>query len=222
MSLQQYRRDYDGEFVVTATKFENGRKTQEREWVPNPIANHHISGRAAVIGSRIDQESFDYRRLSRHRGGLMGCLRLQTYGTADLWRDMQFDFFTTYNKFEIPKIAETDYPEKSTVYTSSRYVVQHPGRFFLVPFQPRINNLALPLYLAAFDGHREIFLLGYNQETRGRGHQAWVRDVNQVFESFCGTKFWLIGFPANMYDQWRNNRNVDCMSYRKFITYCDI
>lgn len=221
-TLQQYRRDYTGEFVVTSTKFEDGKKTQVREWIPNPISNHHISKRAAVIGSRNGADAFDHRRLARHRGGLMGNLRLQTYGTGDLWKDMRFDFYATYNFFEIPKIADTEYPEKTIVYTSSKHVVENPGQFYLVPFQPRINSIALPLYMAAFDGHQEIFLLGYNKETHRTHNHSWANDVNMIFESFRDVKFWLVGSEAVMYDQWRNNRNVDCMLPRRFVTYCDI
>jgi hypothetical protein len=31
-----------------------------REWIPNPIENHHISGRAACIGSTTDIDAFDF------------------------------------------------------------------------------------------------------------------------------------------------------------------
>ena len=95
MIESRYRRDYSGEFVITEIRIADGRSQQTREWIPNVIENHHISGRAAVIGSRTDQERFKYQRLQRHRGGLLGKKRLQTYGTGDLWQDMAFDFFVT-------------------------------------------------------------------------------------------------------------------------------
>jgi len=66
----QYRRDYVGEFVITNSTWAGGRKEQKREWIANPIENHHISGRAACIGSPVDHYQFDYTRLARHRGGL--------------------------------------------------------------------------------------------------------------------------------------------------------
>ena len=56
MIESRYRRDYDGEFVITETRVADGTTQQTREWVPNAIENHHISGRAAVIGSRTDHD----------------------------------------------------------------------------------------------------------------------------------------------------------------------
>jgi hypothetical protein len=51
MITQRFRKDYTGEFIVINTAWAGGRKRTQREWVPNPIENHHISGRAACIGS---------------------------------------------------------------------------------------------------------------------------------------------------------------------------
>ena len=72
MIEERYRADYDGEFVILETKWSGGKKEQTREWVPNPIENQHISGRATCILSNIDQFRYDYRKLENHRGGLLG------------------------------------------------------------------------------------------------------------------------------------------------------
>ena len=76
MIKEQYRCDYEGEFVITESKWAAGKKTQNREWVANPITNQHISGRAACIGSDIDKVAFDHTRLQRHRGGLLKLTKL--------------------------------------------------------------------------------------------------------------------------------------------------
>ena len=72
----RYRTDYAGEFVILETKWSGGKKTETREWIANPIDNHHLSGRAACIGSGQDQKRFDYTRLQRHRGGLLGSKKI--------------------------------------------------------------------------------------------------------------------------------------------------
>ena len=51
----RYRADYPGEFVVIESRWISGKKEEKREWIPNPIENQHISGRAACIGSTFDQ-----------------------------------------------------------------------------------------------------------------------------------------------------------------------
>lgn len=221
MLQARYRRDYDGEFVITETRIADGRSQQTREWIPNAIENHHISGRAAVIGSRIDQERFKYQRLERHRGGLLGKKRLQTYGTGDLWSDMIFDFFVTTDRDKALAMANTGYDTRSTIYTNANICIENPGRFYLVPFLQPIDNLALAIYLAAFDGHQEVFMLGYNIDTPG-GTAAWITDVASVMSCYTATQFVLVGTESNMPESWRSHRNVRSMTHRKFISYCDI
>ena len=221
MIENRYRRDYSGEFVITQTRMVDGRSEQTREWIPNAIENYHISGRAAVIGSRLDHERFRHQRLERHRGGLLGKKRLQTYGTGDLWKDMTFDFFVTTDRGQAQAMADSGYDTRSTIYTNANICIENPGRFYLVPFIQPIDNLALATYLAAFDGHQEVFMLGYNTDTAG-GTAAWISDVASVMAAYAATQFVLVGKESNMPDAWRQYRNVTVITHRKFITYCDI
>ena len=221
MIQARYRRDYDGEFVVIETKLANGITDQKREWIPNTIVNHHISGRAAVIGSRALKHRFDYTRLPRHRGGLMGSKRLQTYGTGDLWRDMRFDFFVTGDAAEVADMVSQDYNQSCTVFTTPRICIANPGRFYVVPYLPQIDVLALPLYLAAFDGHPEIFMLGYCNDTPA-GSKNWHNSIDQVISTYKGTSFVLGGPGGSMYRSWLSHSNVRCINQRDFVTYCDI
>ena len=216
----RYRQDYVGEYVLLETRLSQGQLYQKREWIPNLIENHHISGRAAVIGSRIDLEIFDWKRLRTHRGGPLGQKRLQTYGTGDLWRDMPFDFFVTADRREISSISEQFYDQTTTVYSSPKICMENPGRFYLVPYAPTLDNFSLNLYLAAFDNHQEIFLIGYNKET-SQG-DSWINGVNSVIGAYPSTKFYLVGVASNMPDSWRFHANVRSMTYREFISYCDI
>ena len=50
----------------------------------------------------------------------------------------------------------------------------------------------------------------------------WQQDIQQIFEAYTGVKFWLVGEPSIMPDQWLENTNVKTMKYRDFIGYCDI
>lgn len=221
MLTPRYRADYTGEFVLLESKFINGRKEQKREWVENPIENHHISGRAAVIGSRNDQDRFDYRMLQRHKGGLLGSKKLQTYGSGDLWQDMKFDFVASLNPEELDAIKQANYHADNIVYTTARNCIRSPGEFYLIPWSPVLDELSVAVYLAAFDGHREIFLLGYNNDTPVID-KNWKAYLNQVFEAYRGTTFYLVGTGSNMPGEWRNNANVKTMKYREFVTYCDV
>jgi hypothetical protein len=221
MIQTRYRSDYPGEFVLLESRFVDGEKREQREWIANPIENHHISGRAAVIGSRTDLEQFDYHRLVRHNGGLLGKKKLQTYGSNDLWRDMRFDFVVAIERDNIQAIIDQGYSNDNIVYSTARNCIKHAGKFYLVPFSPVLDELSLAVYLAAFDGHKEIFLLGYNNETP-MVDKNWISYLNAVFQAYSATAFVLVGTASNMPPAWRSNRNVRCIKYREFVTHCDV
>lgn len=219
---KQYRKDYDGEHVLLRTGWQDGEKFHNREWIDNPIANQHISGRAAVIGSDLDMWRFDFKMLKNHRGGLLGNKRLQLYGSNFMWQHMAFDFVVAGINTEIEDIINHGYCDENIVYTNNRNCIKNPGKFYNIPFNKQLSELASALYVAAFDGHTEIFLLGYNKDLGETMGTNWVSDVNTVFGTYDDTKFYLVGTESNMYDQWKINRNVKCLTYRDFISYCDV
>jgi len=218
----RYRRDYQGEYVITTTNWREGKKSQAKEWIPNAIVNQHLSGRAAVIGSNNDRERFDHTRLQRHRGGLQGKKRLQTYGTRDIWRDMRLDFYVSTDQIQLNKIVDLNYQESTAVFTTARHCLRCPGKFYLIPFTPPICDAAMPIYLSVFDGHQEIFLLGYDREAQFGKSTNWINDVDQIIKAYESCDFILVGTESNMPDLLRHNKNVSCINHRSFITRCDI
>lgn len=221
MITERYRRDYQGEFVVLSAGWRYGLKSQTREWINNPIVNQHISGRAAVIGSDVDRAQFDYSILQRHRGGLHGKLKLQTYGSDQIWQQMRLDFYYSNSPTTISRLAKTDYSDHTVVYTTPRRCIANPTKFFPVPYGPRLSEIAVPAYLAAFDGHREIFMIGYSNDTQF-GKKNWHNEISAVAKAYWKTNFIFVGTESNTPDQWRRHQNVKCMSYREFIIHCDI
>jgi len=217
----RYRTDYLGEFVILETKWAGGKKSETRDWIPNPIENHHLSGRAACIGSAIDLNTFDYTRLQRHRGGLLGSKKLQTYGTGTIAQQMRLDFTVETARDNLNKILETEYQASNIVYTSPRYCIAHPGEFYLIPLRPGLVDMATILYLAAFDGHQEIFMLGYTDEVAG-GQNNWINQISSVLSAYTGTKFYLVGESSRMPDVWLDCPNTKTMTYLEFISYCDV
>ena len=221
MITERYRRDYDGEFVVTSTNIQGGVKLQQREWIPNKIINMHVSGRAAVIGSSNTRHRQDYAILQHHRGGLMGKNKLQTYGCGNIWRDLRLDFYVSTDPRDINLVHKADYDKNTTVYTTSRQCIRYPESFFLVPYQPMLEDLVTAVYLAAFDNHKEVFLIGYNNDT-APGNDVYVGQLQEIFKAYSRTKFVLVGVAGNMPDMWRNRPNVAVMNYNEFKTYADI
>ena len=216
----RYRSDYPGEFVILESKWSGGKKSETREWIPNPIENQHISGRAACIGSQVDRYLFDYTRLSRHRGGLLSSKKLQTYGVGSVALEMRLDFTVETNATQVIEIHKAGLQEDSVVYTTSRNCIKNPGEFYIIPQRPQIVDMATIIYLAAFDGHQEVFLLGYHKDTVGN-RNTWIDEITSVFNAYP-IDFYLVGEPTFMHDQWLDCSNVRTMKYLDWISYCDI
>jgi len=217
----RYRTDYPGEFVVIESRWVGGKKEENREWIANPIENQHISGRAACIGSTFDQGTFDYTRLQRHRGGLLGSKKLQTYGVGEIISQMRLDFAVETNAATLKDIVKTKYQETNTVYTTPRNCIAYPGEFYLIPQNPHLLDIAQILYLAAFDGHQEIFMLGYNCETRIES-PIWINQCRTVMDAYPGVVFYMVGESTNMPNVWMDASNSKNLTYREFISYCDV
>lgn len=219
MINERYRDDYNGEFVILGTKWSGGKKEQEREWVPNPIINQHISHRAVcIIGGR---ERFNYTILERHRGGLLSSKKVQTYGSGTIASEMRLDFTVEFDIEKLNEIKQRDYHKSSIVYTSVRQCLANPGNFYFIPYNPVLSQEAAVLYLAAFDGHKEIFMLGYNKDTPA-GNNSWDSQVASVIRAYQGTTFYMLGHETTMPDSWIEQPNTKCLTRDEFISYCDI
>lgn len=217
----RFRDDYAGEFVILETRWSGGQKQQTREWVPNPIENHHISGRAACIGSSSDRHKFDYSRLQRHKGGLLGSKKLQTYGVGTIANDMRLDFTVETQKDCLQFFIDNKYSETNIVYTTSNNCISYPENFYLIPYNPKFLDITNIAYLAAFDGHKEIFLLGYNKDLP-INKSLWHLEMISVMNAYAGVRFYFVGEPTNMCQEWLECANADSMTYREFISYCDV
>ena len=99
--------------------------------------------------------------------------------------------------------------------------MKYPGEFYLIPHKPRLIDMSTAVYLAAFDGHLEVFLLGYTDETPGNSLN-WETQLADVFLAYPGVKFYLVGESTRMHNEWLECFNVHTMTYLEFISYCDV
>lgn len=219
--IESYRADYPGEFVVVNTKWSGGKKDQQREWIPNPIENQHISGRAVCIGSDTDLGRFNYSVLQRHRGGLLGSKKVQTYSIGSVAQEMRLDFAVENSPEKLNELIASQYAENNVVYTSARNCIAHPGSFYLIPRNPLLINFVTPVYLAAFDSHKEIFLLGYTKD-HPETNLRWRQQLADVINTYKGTKFFAIGEPSNMPDEILSCSNLETMNYHEWVSYADV
>lgn len=223
INKEHYRGDYNGEFVITKITYRDGQKITEKEYIENPITNQHISGRAVVIGAGHSLRDDVVKAVANHGGGLLGQKKLQTYGCEGTWKKMHLDFCIEYDIPVLNEIKSTKYNEKSVIYTLTTNCLKLPGQFYLIPYCVRLAAPAAAAYLAAFDGHKEIFLLGVDGTTSDHHiDHKHIIDIKQVLEAYPNTKFYFVTDGADPHDEWRAFRNVEVLNYRQFILHCDV
>lgn len=223
MITARFREHYDGEFIITDTVWRGGMKIQNREFVANAVSNQHISGRAAVIGQDETARSDVIDKLENHKGGLLGQKRLQTYGCEGVWRKIRTDFYVENDVQELTEMVNSGSTVNTVVYSTTRNCLRFPEQLYPVPYAVRLAPGARAAYIAAFDGHQEVFILGVD----GINPHCVIdtqstADMPHVFRAYTGVKFYLVTDGAPPPAAWRDFANVDVWDHRKFITYCDV
>lgn len=219
---KRYRSDYDGEFVIINTVWRNGRKEQQREWIENPIETHLISPRAVVISSGDSRSKFPIKRLEGHKGGLLGKLRMQSYGCNGCWEELQCDFYVSIDNEELQAIKQAEYDTRVAVYTTSRKCVENPGHFYLIPYFSGLSAVASALYLAAFDQHSEVYIVGVDgkQQDDKPDHKE-IASVMNIIQTYNEVQ-WIFINNGPIPSQWKEQKNVKHWDYDKFVSYCDV
>ena len=77
---------------------------------------------------------------------------------------------------------------------------------------------AVALYLACFDGHKEVFVYNFSQYD----DMNVIKQMAQVFKTYRGTKFYIVDQNNLCPAQWKSLSNVSFMTIRDWIFYCDI
>jgi hypothetical protein len=159
---RKYRRGYTGEDIIVERKHEGRVWHDVTETVPNQITNNQISDRAVIIGNGTSRLDFNLQHL-KTKSGLLGAKTVQTYGCNALYRDFTPDFLVAIgNHGIIDEIARTVYPNDNIVYTNNLHLLEHPNKFYLIPYDPYADAGTTAAYIAAFDGHKRIYLLGFD------------------------------------------------------------
>lgn len=168
-----YRANYAGENIVTQLILKSGEWQPEVEFVPNRIINTHSTTQAVCLGNGETRRSFDLKWIDRHRAGLLAANKFQSYGCNALYRDFTPDFLVATGKEITEEIANSGYCTDNIVYTTAPSLLKYPGKFYLIPQNISYDAGALAAYLACFDGHKKVFLLGYDQYDE----QSFVNNV---------------------------------------------
>jgi hypothetical protein len=220
---QLYRSTYEGEHVVTNLVYENSRWTMEKEYVPNAITNIHTTTQALVIGNgptRKDPSiTLQWFHIRDHKGGFGGADKLQTYGCNGLYKEFEPDFLMIDDDMAA-ELANDGYPTRKIVYAHGNAILDYPGQFYLIPQDPNWNAGAVAAYMACFDGHKKVYLMGIDPGD----NVFYERAMLEVFNTYPDVEFVRIALreDADMPLSWQAQLNLRQVDYRGFVVEADI
>jgi len=240
---QLYRSDYTGETMTTSSAWAGSKWEYTQEFVPNAITNQHISRRAVVIGNGASRKNYELNLLKNHRAGILGSLAVQTYGCNALYRDLSPTFLVSTGTEISREIADSNYCEDNIVYANAEVVAAHPQKFYLIPQDVHYDAGALAVYLACFDGHKNIYLVGFDNwtgdgdnsnmylDTNAYGpnnqeppHNFWASTLSHVMQTYPEVTFTRVMPTIDWWcpDGWKSCLNFRQITYKQFILEIDL
>lgn len=238
---KMFRKDYAGEQMTTRMIWENNQWNPTNEYIPNRIENQQVSNRAAVIGNGSSRTNYEMYLLKNHRGGMPGAL--QIYGCNALYRDMTPTFLIATGPAICEEIAGTSYHENNIVYANAEIIAKHPGKFYLIPQDLHYNAGALAVYMACFDGHEKIYMIGfdgsagsnynnnmyagtscYGSKEQDYTDTLWIKTLSSIMDTYPEVEFIRVMPNAQYYcdSEWASKSNFRQISWREFTLEADL
>jgi hypothetical protein len=241
-----YRSEYTGEDIITELTYSGKEWSPHREWIGNSVINNQISNQAVVIGNGISRKELNLSAVLDHFGGLLGTQKLQTYGCNALYRDHKPDFLVVTGEFNemVKEVADSGYCDNNVVYASAPHIQDYPGKFYLIPQDMGWNSGSTATYIAAFDGHKRIYLVGFDgQDTVGYNYNVYAGTDNyqternavtsteffnitmkMVFDTYSNVEFIRVMPTANssMPEEWKYCVNLRQIDFREFTLEANI
>lgn len=241
--IKRHRQTYNGEEIISRRTLTGGQWNTVAEHVRNRVTNNQISNRAVVFGNGQHRKTFDIGSVIKHKSGLLGQDTLQTYGCNAFYRDFTPDFMVVTNRIIAKEMVDSNFTKTNIVYTRVDIMLEFPKKFYLIPHDPYADAGATAMYLAAFDGHKRIYLLGFDgQDTRGvnnnvyagtPGYQdqtsevlddKWIDNQAQVMNTYDDVD-WVFVSETGRYqipEKWKYITNLRSISYRDWVLEADL
>lgn len=221
---QIYRSNYAGEDIVTELVLSQNEWTPETEYIPNSVFSTHTTSQAIAIGNGQTRQEFNLDLIANHRGGLFASDKLQSYGCNYLYQEFTPDFLIATDAQKVKTIAESGYCDNHIVYTNAQYLLEYPGKFYLTPQNPAYDAGSLAIYLACFDGHKKVFLLGFDGYAESADNQFWIKTLLAVMNTYSDVDFVRV-CPTKKYacsEQLQRQVNFRQIDFNEFVIEADI
>jgi len=238
-----YRTNYAGENVTTQAVLSRSAWTYQTEWIPSRVVNTQTSRVATVIGNGNSRKSFETHLVINHLAGRLGANTMQTYGCNALYREESPTFMVATGNQIIEEIASSGYCDDHIVYANADKLIKYPGKFYLIPQDITADAGTIATYLACFDGHEKVYLLGFDgwagdgyngnvyADTPGYdpvnfhiAEDFWVQNLTNIMSTYSEVEFvrcmptpnWRIPVA------WRSLPNFRQISYGQFALEADL
>lgn len=239
MLYKRYRKDYTGEFLIFNVSLDDGSYEEHREWIPNNIQNNTHYGTAVVLGNGISRSTIPLEKIKKHKTGIGGVNRMQTYGCNALYRDFAPDFLVATNKNIVNEIIDNGV-SNTIVLTSGSNILQHPGKLHMLPYGINMNAGATAAYMACFDGHKKVYLIGFDNQTGERNNNIyagtknydsadvkvssakWEQAMLSVFKTFPDVVFTRVETRGETPESWKSCLNYRAINARQFALEVDL
>jgi hypothetical protein len=242
-----YRKDYRGEDVVVNRVYTDSQWNPTTEFVEKNFNVNPVNDFALVIGNGTSRLDFNIDQFLEHRVGNFnnwvppssGYKKFYTYGCNALFRDYKTDFLVLTGEAIIEEVATMGTRENVVSYVNNSHLFTYPRKFSLIPQNPNYNSGTLAAYMAAFDGHKKVFLLGFDgNDTPGHNYNVyagtsnyptvnttinedfWVKSLSAVMAAYNDTEFVRV-CPTPRFripDVWKYSLNFRQIDFRQFAS----
>lgn len=238
-----YRSGYYGENIIAERKLENGIWHMTTELVPNNVTNNQISNRAVVFGNGLHRKQFNVAHLLNKKSGLLGSGTLQIYACNAFYRDYTPDFLVVTDRVIADQVVRSGYTHDNIVYARVDLTLEFPKRFYLIPHDTYSDAGTTAIYLAAFDGHKRVYMIGFdNQDTPNYNNNVyagtsgydtlrttisdtkWINDKATVFTVYDDVDFVLVTETGRqtLPEEWKYIPNLRQLSFRAMTLEADL
>lgn len=243
LTKKLYRKDYTGEDIVQERTLTNGKWDTTTEYVPNNVINNQISNRAVVFGNGTGRQGMPIQHILSKKSGLLGADSLQSYACNAFYREYTPDFLVVSNRVIAEEVSKSGYTKDNIVYTRVDISLEFPKNFYLIPHDPYADAGTTAAYIAAFDGHKKIYLLGFNgQSQQGVNDNIYAGTRGyDTADAIVSDLKWIAGITAlcRIYDDvdfvrvtesgrrstpevWKSVTNLRQISFRDFVLETDL
>jgi hypothetical protein len=231
-----FRNTYNGEDIFSSATYKDGTWSYEKEYVAKTLQNQGFGKKAVVIGNGTSRLGFNLAELKKSQLQTS----MQTYGCNALYRDFAPDFLIV-TRPNIVKEVTAGYCNDHVVYASGTNIVNNPGSFHLIPQDPSWNSGSLAAYLACFDGHSSVYLLGFDgNDTAGYSNNVYTNtngydfqmdndsfmslSMVHVLKTYPLVDFVLVNSTGRGYmpAAWPGITNLRRINFRELVLECDL